>query len=73
EIELVTPLPHAFTKPKAAAILGDFSERKNIIITPNFNIGEVNAAEGYIEELGAEGRKVNFDLLVAIPPNLGPR
>mgnify|MGYP002682549239 CR=1 FL=1 len=73
EIELVTPLPHAFTKPKAAAILGDFCERKNIIITPNFNIGEVNAAEGYIEELGAEGRKVNFDLLVAIPPNLGPR
>jgi sulfide:quinone oxidoreductase len=73
EIELVTPLPHAFTKPKAAAILGDFCERKNITVTPNFNVGEVHAEKGYIEEMGAEGRKVDFDLLVAIPPNLGPK
>ncbi len=72
EIELVTPLPHAFTKPKAAAILGDFCERKNISLTPNFSIGEVNVEEGYIEELGTKGRKVPYDLLVAIPPNLGP-
>lgn len=71
EIELVTPLPHAFTKPKAAAVLGDFCERKNVHVTTDFTIGEVDAEKGQIAEPGATGRKVPFDLLVAIPPNLG--
>ena len=33
----------------------------------------MDADRSTIAELGAEGRTVPFDLLVAIPPNLGPR
>ena len=71
EIELVTPLSHAFTKPKAAAVLGDFCDRKNVSLVTDFNIGEVDAEQGRIGELGQAGREVAFDLLVAVPPNFG--
>jgi sulfide:quinone oxidoreductase len=71
EIELVTPLPGAFTKPIATKVFTRIAEEKGIIITPDFNIGEVNAEEKYIESF--DGKKVNYDLLVAIPPNFGPQ
>ena len=38
EIELVTPLSAAFTKPVAAEILGNICQEKNIKVTPNFQI-----------------------------------
>lgn len=69
EIELVTPLPGAFTKPVATKVFTKVAEDKNIKITGDFNIGEVNAEEGYIESF--DGKKVNYDLLVAVPPNFG--
>lgn len=34
EVELVTPLPGAFTKPMASQILGQICEQKNIKVTP---------------------------------------
>jgi sulfide:quinone oxidoreductase len=69
EIELVTPLPGAFTKPQASAMLGKLAEEKNVKVTPNFQISGVDAGRKVITSY--DGREVNYDLLVAIPPNFG--
>ena len=73
EIELVTPMPHAFTKPKAAEVLGELCEKKNIQITTGFGIGQVDSTKSSMSEMGAQGRTIDFDLLVSVPPNLGPK
>ena len=69
EIELVTPVSGAFTKPIASKILGDIAVQKNITVTPNWDIAQVNAEEKTIES--HKGEKVPYDLLISIPPNLG--
>ncbi len=69
DIELVTPLDNVFTKPVAAKILAQFAVKKNIKVTPFFDIAQVNANEKNIES--HKGDKVDYDLLVAIPPNMG--
>jgi len=69
EIELVTPLAGAFTKPQASAMLGKLAEEKNVKVTPNFQISGVDASRKVITSY--DGREVNYDLLVAIPPNFG--
>ncbi len=69
EIELVTPLSAAFTKPVAAEVLGHICEQKNIKVTPNFQISEVDGDKKVIKSYG--GAEVPYDLLVAIPPNFG--
>jgi len=69
EIELVTPLSAAFTKPVAAEVLGHICEQKDIKVTPNFQIAQVDADKKIIKSYG--GEEVPYDLLVAIPPNFG--
>ena len=69
DIEFVTPLDNVFTKPVAAKILAEFAAKKNIKVTPNFDLAQVNAKEKSIES--HKGDKVGYDLLVAIPPNMG--
>jgi len=69
DIELVTPLPGAFTKPQASAMLGQLAEEKNVQVTPNFQIAGVDAGRRIISSY--DGREVNYDLLVTIPPNFG--
>jgi sulfide:quinone oxidoreductase len=69
EIELVTPLPGAFTKPQASAMLGSLAAEKNVQITPNFQISGVDDKSKIITSY--DGREVNYDLLVTIPPNFG--
>jgi len=69
EIELVTPVSGAFTKPIASKILGDIAVQKNITVTPNWDIAQVNAEEKTIES--HKGDKVPYDLLISIPPNFG--
>ena len=69
EIELVTPLSAAFTKPVAAEVLGNICQQKNIKVTPNFQISEVDGGKKVIKSYG--GEEVPYDLLVAIPPNFG--
>jgi len=71
EIEFVTPLDNVFTKPVAAGILAQFAAKKNINVTPNFDIARVNANEKTIES--HKGEKVGYDLLVAIPTNMGDK
>ncbi|WP_045221425.1 type III sulfide quinone reductase, selenoprotein subtype [Desulfonatronum thioautotrophicum] len=69
EIELVTPLTGAFTKPVAAKVLGKVCEDKNIKVTPNFVIDNVNVGKKTLESVS--GEEVPYDLLVSIPPNFG--
>ncbi len=69
EIELVTPLNGAFTKPKASAVFGESAKEKNITITPKFELSEVNGKEKYIESI--QGDRVTYDVLVSIPTTIG--
>jgi len=69
EIEFVTPLPGAFTKPKASAILGDFLDKKNIKLTTEFGIARVDNEKKAI--VSWEEDEIPFDVLVTIPTNMG--
>lgn len=69
EIELVTPLDGAFTKPVASKILGSVCEEKNIKITPNWSIDNVNVSNKTIESV--TGDAVPYDILVSIPLHSG--
>ncbi|MEW6219451.1 MAG: FAD/NAD(P)-binding oxidoreductase [Thermodesulfobacteriota bacterium] len=69
EIELVTPLSGAFTKPVATRVLTEACQEKGIHITPNFSIGSVDADKKVITSYS--GQEVDYDMLVAIPPNFG--
>lgn len=71
EIELVTPLDGAFTKPVASKVLGDVCEEKNIKITPNWSIDNVNVSKKTIESV--TGDAIPYDLLVSIPLHSGAR
>lgn len=70
DITLVTPFSGAFTKPNANRILSEIAERKNINIMPNFSIESVDAGKNQIHSF--EGESIDYDLLVAVPPNMGP-
>ncbi len=69
DLVLSTPLPGAFTKPQASAILGDILEKKGISIEPEFTIMEVDNAKQVIRSY--DEREVGYDLLVTIPVNKG--
>lgn len=69
EIVYATPLPGAFTKPKASAALGDMLKRKNILLEPDFAIGEVDTSRNVIKSY--DDREVAYDLLVSVPTNMG--
>jgi sulfide:quinone oxidoreductase len=71
EVELVTPLANVFTKPMASRALASLADQKNIKVTPNFDIAQVNAKEKTIES--HKGEKIPYDLLVTIPPNFGAK
>jgi sulfide:quinone oxidoreductase len=71
EISLVTPFSGAFTKPNANRILTKIAEQKQITVIPNFSIERVDAQQRRIHSF--EGDSVEYDLLCAIPPNLGPK
>lgn len=71
DIELVTPLSGAFTKPISSKYLGEIVERKNIKIIPDFNISSVDSEKNIISSY--EGKEVNYDLLVSVPTNTGSK
>ena len=68
-IHFVTPLPGAFTKPRASSILGDFLNKKNIHLTTDFSIGRVDTEDKKI--VSWDETEVPFDVLVTIPTNMG--
>lgn len=69
EIVYSTPLDSAFTKPRAAAVLGGMLERKGILLEPNFNLGEVDNKKQAIRSW--DGREISYDLLISVPTNMG--
>ncbi|HSV89243.1 MAG TPA: FAD/NAD(P)-binding oxidoreductase [Bacteroidales bacterium] len=64
-----TPLPGAFTKPKATKMLGELLEKKGIQLIPDYNIEEIDN-EGK-KLVSYDGREVPFDLLTVVPVNMG--
>jgi len=71
DISLVTPFSGAFSKPNANRILSQIAEQKRIHVVPNFSMERVDASNKRIHSF--EGEQLDYDLLVAIPPNVGPR
>jgi sulfide:quinone oxidoreductase len=69
EIVYATPLDGAFTKPRASAVLGDMLAEKNILLEPDFNVGEVDNDKQVIRSY--DQREVPYDLLVSVPTNMG--
>jgi sulfide:quinone oxidoreductase len=71
DITLVTPFDGAFTKPIASRVLSGIAKEKGIEIVPNFALERVDGEAKTIHSF--EGQSVEYDLLCAIPPNLGPK
>lgn len=69
DITYVTPLPGAFTKPKATKMLSELLKEKNIKIIPDFSIMKVDNETKEIVDFGEQ--RVAFDCLVSIPTNMG--
>lgn len=71
KVELVyaTPLTGAFTKPVSAAMLGEILKKKNISLETEFNTGSVDPEKKILSSY--DEREVPYDLLVAIPTNMG--
>lgn len=69
DITFATPLPGAFTKPRAASILGGMLEDRGIHLEAEFAIMEVDNTKQVIRSY--DGREIPYDLLVTIPTNMG--
>ena len=71
KVELVyaTPLSGAFTKPRAASILGNLLDEKGIIVEADYSIMEVDQERQMI--VSYDEREVAYDLLVSIPTHMG--
>ncbi|MBN2176341.1 MAG: NAD(P)/FAD-dependent oxidoreductase [Demequinaceae bacterium] len=68
-ITFVTPLPGAFTRPIAAATLGDLLGSRDIAVEPDFMIERID--EDTHALVSYDEREVPFDLLVTVPVNMG--
>ncbi|MCA9942803.1 MAG: NAD(P)/FAD-dependent oxidoreductase [Anaerolineales bacterium] len=69
ELTLVTPLPGAFTKPRAAALLGNILEEKNIHIVNEFYPERVDSESKLL--ISYDEVEVPYDLLITVPVNMG--
>lgn len=69
EIVYATPLPGAFTKPRASKELGGLLAKKNIKLEAEFAIGRVEPEQKQI--VSWDERAIPYDLLVTIPTNMG--
>jgi sulfide:quinone oxidoreductase len=69
DIDYVTPLPGAFTKPKASQLLGDFLDKKNINLVSEFSVARVDTTQNKL--VSWDKREVPYDLLVTVPTNMG--
>ncbi len=69
DLKLVTPLPGAFTKPRASRLLGDTLENKNIGLVTEFYPERVDPDKKVLVSYDEE--EVEYDLLVTIPVNMG--
>ncbi|MFO8236282.1 MAG: FAD/NAD(P)-binding oxidoreductase [Bacteroidales bacterium] len=68
-ISFVTPLPGAFTKPKASKKLGELLKEKNINVIPDFYLESVDNEKKVIRSY--DEKEIPFDVLSIIPTNKG--
>ncbi len=69
EIVYATPLPGAFTRPKAAEMLGNLLEERRIHVVPEFNVMEVDPDRRLLRSY--DEQEVEYDLLVSVPLHMG--
>jgi sulfide:quinone oxidoreductase len=69
QIDYVTPLDGAFTRPIAASMLGEILERKGINVVTEFATASVDQESRKIVDWG--GREILYDMLVTVPTNMG--
>jgi len=69
KISYVTPLPGAFTKPKATKMLGELLEEKNIEVIPDFYLESVDNEKKVIRSY--DEKEIPFDVLTIVPVNMG--
>ena len=69
EIDYVTPLDGAFTKPIAAKALGHMLDERGINVVSEFNAAEVDTDRKVLKSW--DEREVPFDLLITIPTHMG--
>jgi sulfide:quinone oxidoreductase len=68
DLVYVTPLDGAFTKPLAAARLGNMLRTRSIAVQTDFMVERVDAKT----LVSYDEREIPFDLLVTVPVNMGP-
>jgi sulfide:quinone oxidoreductase len=69
DLTLVTPLPGAFTKPRASGLLGNTLENKNINLVTEFYTERVEPESKTL--IAYDEEEVSYDLLVTVPVNMG--
>jgi sulfide:quinone oxidoreductase len=70
EICLSTPFPRCMPNwPKGSVVLTEAARNKDIILTTDFTLSEVNKEGKYVESYS--GIRIEYDLLVIIPTNVG--
>lgn len=69
EITLLSPLNRAFTIESASKIVQPIMEKRGIELVTFFNVESVDPSAGVVSSL--EGEKVEYDLLVLVPPHRG--
>jgi sulfide:quinone oxidoreductase len=69
EIQYVTPLDGAFTKPVASRTLAGLLEQKGIELVTDFNTGNVDGTSRRL--VAYDGQEIGFDLAVVVPLHAG--
>ena len=69
DITFATPLPGAFTKPRASSVLGNMLEDRGIKLETEYSIMEVDNAKQAIRSY--DEREIPYDLFITIPTNMG--
>jgi len=69
EMTYVTPLSGAFTKQNCSNVLGYLLNDKQIRLIPDFDVEFVNEKDQIIQSF--DDKKVEYDLLITIPTNMG--
>ena len=69
DITFATPLPGAFTKPRASSVMGNMLADRGIALETEFAIMEVDNSKQIIRSY--DDRQIGYDLLVTIPTNKG--
>jgi sulfide:quinone oxidoreductase len=69
ELIYATPLPGAFTKPVAAARLGEMLDERKIAVEPDFLVERIDDERRTL--VSYDEREIEFDLLITVPLNMG--